>query len=156
MIYIAHRGLMDGPSKELENRPDQIKKALNLGYDCEIDVRYIDGEWFLGHDNPDYPIDFNFLQQDRLWLHAKNLDALYVLGADPKLNFFWHQEDDFTLTSQGYIWTYPNKPLTKNSICVMPEWNNDISKNFKPDCYGICSDWVDIIVKTQFSDDYVS
>ena len=141
MIYIAHRGLMDGPSKELENRPDQIKKALNLGYDCEIDVRYIEGEWFLGHDNPDYPIDFNFLQQDRLWLHAKNLDALYILTAFNRLNYFWHQEDDFTLTSQGYIWTYPGKPLTKDSVCVMPEWNSNILE-FNEDCYGVCSDFV--------------
>ena len=32
-----------------------------------------------------------------------------MLGADKSLNYFWHQTDDFTLTSHGYIWTYPGK-----------------------------------------------
>ena len=39
-----------------------------------------------------------------------------------KFNFFWHQQDDFTLTNRGYIWTYPGKCITPMSIMVMPEW----------------------------------
>ncbi len=38
MIYIAHRGLFQGPDKEKENHPDQIRKALKKRYDCEVDV----------------------------------------------------------------------------------------------------------------------
>ena len=63
----------------------------------------IDFEWLL--DNSRY-----------LWIHCKNLDALYALHAQEDLNYFWHQEDDFTLTSQGIIWTYPNKPITNRSV----------------------------------------
>lgn len=33
-------------------------------------------------------------------------------------NCFWHQEDDYALTSSGYIWTYPDKLLTDKSIIV--------------------------------------
>lgn len=143
MRLIAHRGLLFGPDKELENSPEQITRALDQGFDCEVDVRYIDGRWILGHDTPDYLVEYSFLEQPRLWIHAKNLEALYVMSADAKLNFFWHQEDDFTLTSQGYIWTYPGKTLTMNSVCVMPEWTDpgfvDINSL---DCYGICSDYV--------------
>jgi len=155
MIYIAHRGLFNGPDKDKENSPAQINQAIFKGYDVEVDVWFKDGKWFLGHDEPTYEIDFEFLEQPGLWIHAKNLPALYVLTGT-FTNYFWHQEDNFTLTSHGYIWTYPGKQLTKHSICVMPEWNNDISKNFNPDCYGICSDFVENIATSQIVDDYVS
>jgi hypothetical protein len=59
-----------------------------------------------------------------------------------KLNFFWHQEDYFTLTSHGYIWTYPGNLLTKNSISVLPEWQDPELKNLDLNCYGICSDYI--------------
>ena len=38
MIYIAHRGLTNGPDKELENHPEQIKRAISQGFDCEVDL----------------------------------------------------------------------------------------------------------------------
>jgi hypothetical protein len=28
-----------------------------------------------------------------------------------KCHYFWHQEDDYTITSKGFIWVYPGKPL---------------------------------------------
>lgn len=146
MKLIAHRGLYKGPDKILENSPAQITRALQEGYDAEIDVRFINGEWYLGHDEATYPIAYSFLEQPGLWIHAKNLEALYILGADAKLNFFWHQGDDFTLTSQGYIWTYPEKSLTPNSIMLMPEWNDPEFKNVSAtDCYAICSDYVETL-----------
>ena len=146
MKLIAHRGLTNGPDRNLENLPGQILLSLQDGYDVEVDVRYIDGKWLLGHDNPDHEVPYEFLEQPGLWIHAKNIDALYILGADPKLNFFWHQEDFFTLTSQGYIWTYPGNTLTSNSVCVMPEWDNtlDLSK-YSPECYAVCSDYVGLM-----------
>ena len=54
MIYIAHRGLFNGPDKEKENSPAQINQALFKGYDVEVDVWFKDGKWFLGHDEPTY------------------------------------------------------------------------------------------------------
>jgi hypothetical protein len=142
MKFIAHRGLLRGPDKELENRPEQINSALKRGYHCEVDVRYINGQWMLGHDNPDYAVDFAFLEQPGLWIHAKNLDALYILGADTKLNFFWHYTDEHTLTSQGYIWTFPGKQLTPHSVQVLPEWSDPNFENMNWECYGICTDFV--------------
>jgi len=142
MKLIAHRGLVNGPDSTLENLPGQILLSLQAGYDCEIDVRYIDGNWILGHDNPDFEVPFEFLKQPRLWIHAKNLDALYALSSDNSLNYFWHQDDDFTLTSHGYIWTYPDKALTPNSVMLMPEWNNPKLENLNLNCYAICSDFV--------------
>lgn len=141
MKLIAHRGLFNGPDKTLENTVDQIELALANGYDSEIDVWY-DNDWYLGHDKAETKIEFSFLMKPRLWIHAKNIDALYMLRYTG-LNYFWHQNDDFTLTSLGYIWTYPGKILTSNSICVMPEWENATLSHVKNlNCHGICSDFV--------------
>ena len=137
MILISHRGNLMGRDPETENSPQQIRKALSLGFEAEIDVWCVDGEWFLGHDEPQYPIEPIFLQNTALWCHAKNLEALHQMvrmGA----HCFWHQADDFTLTSSGFLWTYPGKPYTSRSIAVMPPL---ITENEKM-CYGVCSDWV--------------
>ena len=39
MILIAHRGNIDGPNPEMENNPQYIDKAIDSGYNVEIDVR---------------------------------------------------------------------------------------------------------------------
>lgn len=146
MKLIAHRGLFQGPDKSKENSPEQIIKAVSLGFDCEVDLWVVDQNLYLGHDGPVYPIKLDFLLSYPLWIHAKNLDALdYLTDCLYRLTYFWHQQDDFTLTSDGYIWTYPGKPLTKNSVMVMPEWNSNIEGCIRSDCYGICSDFVESI-----------
>lgn len=142
IILIAHRGLVNGPDKNLENNPNHIHKIINEGFHCEIDLWVIDNEFCLGHDYPQYKIDENFLFDKPLWIHAKNLPALYYLTKTKNLEYFWHQNDDFIVTSGGFIWTFPGKPLTDRSICVMPELENPELKNFNIQCYGICSDFI--------------
>jgi hypothetical protein len=145
MRIIAHRGLLNGPDTNLENTIHQISYSLKLGFDCEIDVWYDKNNWYLGHDKPTHKVCIDFLSQSGLWIHAKNIQALYEL-AKTKLNYFWHQEDDYTLTSHNYIWTYPGKTLTDSSIYVLPEWQDPEFKtlpNIK--CFGICSDYVEKI-----------
>jgi hypothetical protein len=147
MKLIAHRGLTNGPDVNLENRPDQIERALSQGFDCEIDLRIMDGKFWLGHDDPQYVVDQDFLHQPGLWVHAKNLDALHWL-ISTQLCYFWHQEDDFALTSNGLIWTYPGRPLTAHSIAVLPEWQDAELNNIDTNCYGVCSDFVALIRNT--------
>lgn len=144
MRLIAHRGLTDGPDKELENHPAKIINSLNSGLDCEIDVWLVGSKFYLGHDRPTYDIDNDFLMQPGLWIHTKNLEALECLTTS-KLNYFWHQTDDYVITSHKYIWAYPGKKLTEKSICVMPEWHDPKFKNLNTNCYGICSDYVNKI-----------
>lgn len=137
MILISHRGNIDRIIPESENNPEYVLSAIEKGYDCEIDVWYKEGQWYLGHDYPEYGIELSFLKNNKLWCHAKNLQALQQLLKN-NIHCFWHQEDDYTITSKGFIWTYPGNKLTKDSICVMPETN---SKNFDiSNCLGICSD----------------
>ena len=120
MIYISHRGNLTAKSEKDENNPDYVMKAVESGFDVEIDVWFIENNFYLGHDNPQFKIDRNFLKNDKFWCHAKNIDALNELSKIDT-HYFWHQEDDFTLTNKGIIWTYPGKYLTSNSICVLPE-----------------------------------
>ena len=76
MILISHRGNLTGPNSKLENSPLQIQKVLDLGYSCEIDVWFIDGEYILGHDEPKYKVSEYNLTHPNLWCYAKNLEAL--------------------------------------------------------------------------------
>lgn len=56
MKLIAHRGNIFGPNTENENKPEYILQTIQLGYDCEVDVHYIENEYYLGHDHPYYKI----------------------------------------------------------------------------------------------------
>jgi hypothetical protein len=142
MKYIAHRGLTNGPDKSLENNPVQIEKALKEGFDCEIDLWVIHSELWLGHDAPQYSVDDKFIRQFGLWIHAKNLAALRYLRTTD-CNYFWHEEDKFTLTSHKFIWTYPGNDLTTVSVMVMPEYVDKTLNNCKNvQCFAICSDYV--------------
>lgn len=139
MKIISHRGNVNGSERDLENNPEHIQSLLKAKIEVEIDVWLKNDQIFLGHDEPQYAIDYSFLQQHGLWCHAKNLEALSFMLLACVPNCFWHQEDDFTLTSSGFIWTYPNKKVLHNSIIVDndPKWRE---KNYK--CYGVCSDYI--------------
>jgi hypothetical protein len=145
MFYIAHRGLINGPDKSLENLPEHILSVLDKYYHCEVDVWRIKNEWFTGHDEPVYKVDESFIGKNGLWLHCKNLDALYELSIRPfHYEYFWHQEDDFTMTSGGYIWTYPGKHLTNNSIAVLPESCDNYWSYVKSlTLHGVCTKYVE-------------
>lgn len=144
MIYIAHRGLFMGPDKKKENQPQQIRLALELGYQCEVDLWVLNGTLYLGHDEPQYHVTREFMEDTRLWIHAKNLNGLYWLREQKdQLNYFWHESDKYTLTSKQYIWTNPGNNLTSNSVMVMPEYEDTTLANaIEADCYAICSDYV--------------
>lgn len=135
-LLIAHRGNINGRIAEKENDPRYVREALSLGYDAEIDVWYIDGQLYSGHDNPRYKIEYVFLIDPRLWIHCKNLEAMEFLSGKG-LNAFAH-DDDIIITPNGYLWTAPGFPITKRSIAVMPELANDWDISL---AYGICTDF---------------
>lgn len=150
MKLIAHRGNVNGPDPSKENNPEYIEQAISQGFDVEIDINYstLDKSLYLGHDEPTYKVSWYWLSsfQDKLWVHCKNIEALYQFSYGTNgFNYFWHQEDKHTLTSKNYIWTYPGEAYTPRSIIVMPEWNKNLDEFVDLrayDCYGICSDYV--------------
>ena len=50
MLLISHRGNINGKFESYENEPNYIDKALSLGYDVEVDVWFVDDNFYLGHD----------------------------------------------------------------------------------------------------------
>ena len=143
MIKIAHRGNTNGPSPEKENSPSYIMGAIDKGFDCEIDLWKTDEGLFLGHDGPDYEIGETFLFDfsSKLWIHCKNLKALeFSLEYRDALKSFWHQNDAYTLTSNGYIWTYPGQNVIRQSILV--DLHPNALRRVQESIYGICADYL--------------
>ncbi len=138
MYLISHRGNINGIQEKKENNPEYINDAINKGFDVEVDVRYENDKFFLGHDFSQFEINREFLLNKKIWCHAKTNEALLALQ-EIKAHFFWHEEDDYTITSKGYIWTYPGKKLLPKSICVLPEK----AKYKEINCLGICSDFIE-------------
>jgi hypothetical protein len=140
LIYISHRGNIDGINIELENRPSYIKKALQCGYNVEIDVWFLNEQWYLGHEIAIYTIEESFLENDKLWCHAKNHTAMERMLQNNLIHCFWHENDQLTLTSKKFVWTYMGKNQIANSIAVLPE--NFPFKEISPNVVGICSDFI--------------
>lgn len=153
MKLIAHRGNQYGKNPEMENKPEYIDQAIFSQYDVEIDLRMVDGELFLGHDAPQYKISQDWLEHRNqfLWIHCKNREALHYLTAQKNpiaFNYFWHDTDEYTLTSKGYVWAYPGRlPAGPHCICVMPELHYPIEAIAEMKTLGICSDFVADIKK---------
>jgi hypothetical protein len=155
ILYISHRGNLSGRS-HLENSPDYILEALNAGYNVEVDVWNLGGEWYLGHDEPQYRVKEDFLVDNRLWIHCKSSGTLFAaqqlafLHGHSRVHYFWHQNDFYTLTSNGYIWTFPGQVIPYfKGIAVLPErseWGIDHDTLGLKRAAGICSDYISIYI----------
>ena len=130
-LVIAHRGLLKGPSKNLENNPENIisniKNYPNLFN--EIDINILKDGIYIGHDEPLYKIDLKFIIDNKrsLILHIKKIEYDSPHTMDTLLDLyrfchcFCHENDNFTITNKGLIWSHPKIGLNKNTIFVMPE-----------------------------------
>jgi len=146
LIYISHRGNLDGPS-DLENLPSRVDECLNNFFDCEIDLWVEDRKFLLGHDFGQYPVEKNWLieRQNNLWVHCKNSEAISALTSsnDHSLNFFWHQNDSYTITSKKFVWVYPGSPVIQGSVAVLPEkWQSKTVSQGLLNAYAICTDYI--------------
>jgi len=135
MKIISHRGNLEGINTELENKPEQITKVINVGFDVEIDLRTKNGKLFLGHDYPQYKIDYEWLETNNksLWIHAKDYESVDFLRTT-NFNWFWHDKDEMTLTSHGYIWSNIGK-YVNNGITVCLDYQELPSY-----LLGVCTD----------------
>jgi len=148
MIFISHRGNIEGLTPNRENSPEYIDEAINAGYEVEVDIRCKDGDLFLGHDKPQYPTSLGWLllRKKHLWLHIKDYESLAIIeGCD--LRYFWHEKDAFTLTSNGYIWPHDFKnEMTSN--CIVPLLSlAEVKEYTQKHFYAVCSDYVESCVR---------
>ena len=107
MILISHRGNIGGVFLERENTQSYIQKAIDLGYDVEIDIWYTVGKFWLGHDVSQHEVQIPWLldRKDKLWVHCKSFEALTKL-VDTELRVFYHKEEEYTIISDKHIWAH--------------------------------------------------
>ena len=129
---ISHRGNLSGKSID-ENKPSHIENALSKGFDVEVDVWCVDNVLYTGHDIHKYRTDIEFLNNPKIWCHAKTVESLEVLMKN-NIHTFWHETDKFTITSRGIPWCYPGNYIN-TGITVELSIKKEI-----PSCLGICTD----------------
>jgi hypothetical protein len=132
---------MFGPDIENENHPEYLAETIDTGFDVEIDLWIEKTKIFLGHDEPQYPVDPEFLYKhyDKIWVHCKNVEALEYLGKTAWINWFWHDKDDYTITSQNHLWCHPNAVQIDGAICQFRSPLIKAELPCKP--YAVCTDW---------------
>jgi hypothetical protein len=141
MIWISHRGNLNGPDPETENTQAAVEAALDHLFHVEVDVWAEEGFLYLGHDEPGEKVSERFLARHRLWCHAKNLEALQIM-LRMGIHCFWHDQDERTLTSRHYVWTSPGFEPGPNGIMVMPEkMITSVACVLTRPCAGVCTDY---------------
>jgi len=147
VIYISHRGNLDGVIPERENSLDYIQEAIDAGYDVEIDLRMKNEQPHLGHDYAQYPVTEEWLWQRReyLWIHVKEYAALkwiFQRSLMQPVRYFCHESDRYTLVSNGWIWSHD---LTNSMIskCVIPLLSKESVAAYNQTGFGaVCSDFI--------------
>jgi hypothetical protein len=154
MRIISHRGNIKGPIIDKENSPSYIDAALQLGYDVEIDMHYINDEFFLGHDYAQYKVNLKWLllRKNNLWIHCKDKDsASKLIQLNEGFKIFCHTNDDYVLTSTNHLWVH-NLLCNIDETTIIPLINlSDIEKYHSGIPYGICTDYVTKINKINFN-----
>ena len=156
MILISHRGNLAGKNFKRENSPAYIQEALNAGFHVEIDILHNHGEFLHGHEwggtkgkvNPKFLSD----NHQKLLIHCKDRESILFCAQNlSPLNYFYHDRDDFTLSS--YMWTiahskvadliaFNDDKFVDGSVCMLPE-KYGLSKELVKNCAGICSDIIE-------------
>jgi hypothetical protein len=144
MKIISHRGNIVGPNPSRENTPSYIDTAISAGYEVEVDIRFINEKYYLGHDTPDYEVTQTWLvkRKDKLWIHCKNVEAANELSQIGSVQFFCHTSDPFVLTSNGFVWAHDLSIETTNRIIIPLLGEQDLIEYQGKSAYAACTDYV--------------
>lgn len=149
MKIISHRGNIKGKVESKENRPSYIDCAIQLGYEVEVDVRYNDNQFWIGHDEPQYKVGFEWIMKrlDNIWYHCKDLDSASQFSKlNSDIKYFCHSQDPYVLTSTGHLWVH-DLSMNLDQNCIIPlisEKDIEDYDGILP--YAICTDYVKRIV----------
>jgi hypothetical protein len=147
MKLISHRGNIIGPNPSRENSPSYIDTAISAGYEVEVDVNFINGVFYLGHDTPDFEITEKWIvkRKDKVWFHCKNLQAatqLSKISKNQDIKFFCHTLDPYILTSTNHIWVHDLK-MALSDRCIIPLLNDSDVLKYKGDVvHAVCTDYI--------------
>ena len=146
---ISHRGNINGPVPEKENKPSYIDCAIQLGFEVEVDIRYINNEFWLGHDEPQYKIELSWinLRKDKLWFHCKDQESsIKLIELNDGYKFFCHKSDDYVLTSTGHMWVH-NLDSKISVKCIIPLLSEHDISHYNNSTPGfVCTDFVNNII----------
>lgn len=160
MRIISHRGNINGPVAATENSFAAIEKALDIGFDVEIDLWYLAGKFWLGHDQPERSLSIDNLdswsQKGDIYVHCKNIWAAQFFIEDYGFKFrpvfpFMHDNDQAVFLRNEKLWVHPNAVhsvdpfLSKRCIAVLPNVRT-AKYDFEVDLtlekwYGVCTDY---------------
>jgi hypothetical protein len=145
MRIISHRGNVSGPSPKYENSPEFIDSALSLGLDVEVDLRIVNNNFFLGHDNPDFEVSIDWLNQRKknLWIHTKNFNAFeQLLELNNNFIFFYYTLEPLVLISNGKIWCHQIENITNPPNCIAPLISKaSLLEEKRTNWFGVCTDY---------------
>ena len=103
--------------------------------DCCADFVEIDvwlppnGDLWVGHDECEFLLPIQWLKCKRLIVHCKNAGAVDWLSRPPvkiSCDWFYHENDNMTITKLGKIWVHPQmvinnpKEIPPKSYVVLP------------------------------------
>ena len=144
MKIISHRGNLRGRIPERENTPAYIDSAIACGYEVEIDIRYVNGEFKLGHDLPEITINSAWLlnRKNELWIHSKDvLTAVKLRELDKSFQVFCHTQDPFVLTSTGHLWIH-DLSLDLGAHAIIPLLSEDDVLSYSGKVvHAVCTDF---------------
>jgi hypothetical protein len=145
MVIISHRANLNGIEEERENNPIYIDECIKFGFDVEIDLRVKNGQLFLGHDFAQYGVTIDWLleRKNNLWIHIKEYEALQIiLKYKNELRFFCHENDKYTLLSNGLVWCHDLENVM-NENCIIPLLSLEQVQNYNQySFFGVCTDFV--------------
>jgi hypothetical protein len=138
MIYVAHRGNVNGRDPDLENTVDYCLEAHKQDYWLEVDLWAADG-LFLGHDGPVNEVSKEcglFVGADDILIHAKDLNTVRWC-IENGVHWFFHEGDEVTCSSRGYPISHVRNGPVFGVISMVFEYGPQVGE-----CLGVCSDEV--------------
>lgn len=104
MILISMRGNISGVEERTQNKPYQVNEVLKTGMHCWVDVWWKDDIFYLGTDEPTYPVKQSFISMYSVWANAMDFVTLLKLTeCKSPHNFFYRGEP--ILSNTGHIIT---------------------------------------------------
>ena len=152
MLYISYQGIFEGQDYPDANTPNQIGKAFNARYSCMVDVWRVDNQLYLGSYEPMIEVTEKYLQGNRFWINARNIDMQNWIVTQPVKNYphyFWSNQPEPTspvTVSSGQIWTPGTVATYPSTIIVLPEiQDRGMLSTIHLKCYGVCSTYLNFI-----------
>jgi glycerophosphoryl diester phosphodiesterase len=146
MILISHRGNLNGRIPERENSLEYIDEAIDMGFYVEIDVRTKENDLYLGHDEPQYLVTLDWLNErsEFLYIHVKDFKSLDALIMYNNLKIFFHTlEEHVIINNTKVFWSHDIKNISEKSIIPLLSLDEiKLNSHLKNNVFGICSDYI--------------